>query len=199
MKKATKEDKNHVVKIICEAFYHNPHVSFIVKNDEKKPERMKALAEYAFDLGMRREAVFLTDDRLGVSIIYRYGEVKMGLKEYLRQIKLIFSTFSWERGWKIYQLEKEIWAKRSQDTPYLYLWFFGVADEALGTNNARDMMRFIFQMSADQQLPMVLETSAKRNQVIYKRYGFVEYDCFETGRDQLTMWYMRRPWQHPIP
>ena len=125
MKKATKADKSHVVKIICEAFYHNPHVSFIVKNDERKPERMKALAEYAFDLGLKREGVFLTDDRLGVSIIYRYGEVKMGWKEYWHQIKLIFSTFSWERGWKIYQLEKEIWARRSSETPFFIYGFSG--------------------------------------------------------------------------
>lgn len=198
MKKATKADREKVVRIICESFYTNPHVSFIVKNDQLKPKRMKALAEYAFEMGIRRDGVYLTEDELGVSIIYEYGKISMNWYEYWLQIKLIFSTFTLPRALMVDRLEREIKSKRSKDLPYLYLWFFGVADEALGTNNARDMMKFIFQMSLDMKLPMVLETSAARNQIIYRRYGFVEYDHFKTGREDLTMWYLKRPYDHQI-
>jgi len=193
MRKASKLDKDKVVKIICESFNTNPHVNFIVKNDSKRPLRMVALANFAFELGMRRDGVYLTDDGLGVSIIYEYDKIKMNLFEYWLQFKLVFQTFSMERALMVNALENNIKKYRIKDFAFLYLWFFGVANEGLGTNDARDMMHFIFELSYENKLPICLETSLRRNNVIYKRFGLEDYNIFETGKEGLTMWYMKRP------
>lgn len=194
MRKAELSDKDKVIKIICESFDTNPHVSFIVKNDSKRSKRMEALAEYAFKFGMRRDGVFLTDDGNGLAIIYEYNKLKMNLRENLMQLKLAFTTFSPERALMVNKLENQIKSHRASDEDFLYLWFFGVANEALGTNDARDLMKFIFQLSFDKKLPIYLETSLKRNMIIYKRFGLAEYNVFKTGKDDLVMWYMKRPY-----
>jgi len=80
MRKADLSDKDKVVKIICESFDTNPHVNYILKNDAKRAQRLAYLSEYAFYYGMRRNGVFLTEDGQGVSIIFAYHKVKMGLK-----------------------------------------------------------------------------------------------------------------------
>ena len=198
MKEAQITDKDKVVKIICESFNTNPHVNFILKNDKKRGARMEALAQYAFIYGMRRNGVFLTDDGLGVAIIFSYNEVKMNLYEYWLQFNLIFKCFTLPRSLMVGKLESQIKKNRASDIDFLYLWFFGVADEALGTTNGRDLMKFIFKMSLDQKLPIYLETSLRRNTIIYRRFGFEEYNVFETGHEDLTMWYMKRPFDHQL-
>lgn len=198
MKKAIASDKDKVVKIICESFNTNPHVNFIVKKDAKRSERMVTLAEYAFKYGLRRNGVFLTDDGLGVAIIFEYGKVKMNLYEYWLQVILVFNCFTFSRSLMVDKIESQIKKNRASDVEYLYLWFFGVADEALGTSNGRDLMKFIFKMSSDQKLPIYLETSLRRNTAIYKRFGFEEYNILETRKEDLTMWYMKRPFDHQL-
>lgn len=198
MRKAVKSDKERVVKIICESFDANPHVNLIIKNDKKRPLRMAAMAEYAFEVGMRRKGVHLTDDGLGVAIIFDYNKFKMNLYEYFLQFLLIFKSFTVSRALMVNNVENLIKKNRASDVEFLYLWFFGVANEALGTSDGRDLMKFIFKMSADQKLPIYLETSLKRNNVIYKRYGFEDYNILKTGYDDLTMWYMKRPYEHQL-
>ena len=198
MRKAEKSDKDRVVKIICESFDANPHVNLIIKNDKKRPQRMAAMAEYAFEVGMRRNGVHLTDDGLGVAIIFDFNKVKLNLYEYYLQLLLIFKSFTVPRALMVNSVENLIKKNRASDVEFLYLWFFGVADEALGTSDGRDLMKFIFQMSADQKLPIYLETSQKRNNLIYKRFGFEDYNILKTGYGDLTMWYMKRPFEHQL-
>jgi hypothetical protein len=196
MKKAVKSDKAKVVKIICESFNTNPHINVIVKNDGKRTARMAAMAEYAFEIGMRRDGVHLTDDGLGVAIIYEYNKVGMNFYEYWLQFLLIFRVFTPGRVFMVNNLETMIRKNRASDTEFLYLWFFGVADEGLGTTDGRDLMKFIFKMSYDKKLPIYLETSLKRNNIIYKRFGLEDYKVLDTGYENLTMWYMKRPYDY---
>jgi hypothetical protein len=198
MKKAELSDKEKVVKIICESFNTNPHVNYILKKDEKRDKRLAALSEYAFYFGMRRNGVYLTDDGQGVSIIFEYNKVKMNFYDYWRQLILIFKCFTVSRAYWVYKVEKQIKLNRASNVNFLYLWFFGVTNETLGTSNGRDMMKFIFDMSLNKKLPIYLETSLRRNSVIYKRYGFEEYNVFETEKKDLTMWYLKRPYDHQL-
>lgn len=198
MRKAEKSDKDRVVKIICESFDANPHVNLIIKNDKKRPSRMAAMAEYAFEVGMRRNGVHLTDDGLGVAIIFDFNKVKLNLYEYYLQLLLIFKSFTVPRALMVNSIENLIKKNRASDVEFLYLWFFGVADEALGTSDGRDLMKFIFKMSSDQKLPIYLETSQRRNNLIYKRFGFEDYNTLKTGHGDLTMWFMKRPFEHQL-
>lgn len=198
MRKAEKSDKERVIKIICESFDSNPHVNLIIKNDKKRPSRMAAMAAYAFEIGMRRNGVHLTDDGHGVAIIFDFNKIKMNLYEYLLQLQLIYKSFTVSRTLMVNKVESLIRKNRAKNVDFLYLWFFGVADEALGTSDGRDLMKFIFNMSAEQKLPIYLETSLKRNNIIYKRFGFEVYNVLETGYDNLTMWYMKRPYEHRL-
>lgn len=198
MKKALISDKAKVVKIICESFDKNPHVNYIIKNDSKRNQRMAALAEYAFEFAMRRNGVNLTDDGLGVAIIFQYDKVKINLYEYWLQLGLVFKAFSIFRALKVNKLEELVKNNRAKDVDFLYLWFFGVADEGLGTNDGRDLMNYIFNLSYEQNLPIYLETTIKRNNLIYKRFGLEDYKILDTGIGNLTFWYMRRAANHAL-
>ncbi len=198
MKRATQSDKEKVIKIICEAFDKNPHINAIIKNDKKRIKRMAALAEYAFEFGLRRNGVCLTDDSLGVVIIFQNNKMKMNLYEYWLQLCLIFKSFALSRAFWVSKLESLIKKNRASNTDFLYLWFLGVANDRLGSNNARELMKYAFRLSHDKNLPIYAETSLKRNNVIFKRFGFEDYNKLKTGYSDLTMWFMKRLANHLI-
>ena len=44
-----------------------------------------------------------------------------------------------------------------------------------GDRAAFELKNYIFQMSQNEKNPILLETSVKRNKLIYERYGFYVY------------------------
>jgi hypothetical protein len=122
MKKALPSDKDKVIKIICESFDTNPHVNTMIKNDKKRTARMVALAEYAFSFGIRRNGVYLTDDGLGVAIIFEQNKVALNFKEYYLQFLLIFKAITIRRALRINKLEKLIaqGVKRTISLPLVF-------------------------------------------------------------------------------
>jgi hypothetical protein len=195
MKKAIKSDKNKVKKIICESFNSNPHINYIIKNDGKRKNRMDALAQYAFNIGIRRNGVYLTDDEQGVAIVFRSSQFKKSLYEYWLQFCLVFKVFSVQRTNKICKLESLVKRNRENRGEYLYVWFLGVRNNALGTNDARELMKYVFNMSQELNLPLYSETTIERNNLVYKRFGFEDYNKLNTGMGNLIFYYMKRPVQ----
>ncbi len=193
MKKAIKSDKDKVVKIICESFDSNPHINFIIKNDYKREKRIKALAHYAFIIGIRRNGIYLTDDEQGLAIVFQSNQFKKNLYEYWLQLCLVFKVFSIFRTNKICKLESLVQKNRESKGAYLYVWFLGVSNNALGTNDARELMKYLFNLSQELNLPLYSETTIERNNIIYKRFGFEDYNTLNTGIENLIFYYMKRP------
>jgi hypothetical protein len=192
MKKATFEDREKVVKIITESFKNNPHMNCIIKNDCHKTRRLSILAEYVFYSGWRRDGLFLTDDEQGFVIIHENKKLFSDLKELIFKLRLILYVFTLSRTLKVVRIESMIKANRFKGSNYLYIWFLGVSDQSLGSNNARDMMKFVFDMSAERRLPLYVETTVERNARIYNRYGFESYYVVHEEKEKLTVWFMQR-------
>lgn len=192
MKKATFEDREKVVKIITESFFNNPHMNCIIKNDNRKRQRLSLLAEYVFYSGWRRDGVYLTEDEQGFVIIHENKKVWPDQRELLLKLKLIFKVFTLARTLKVARIESLIKANRCKRPRFLYIWFLGVSDQSLGSNNARDMMKFVFDLSAEMQLPLFVETTLERNARIYSRFGFESYQILHEEKESLTVWFMQR-------
>lgn len=193
MKLAKATDKEKVLRILCESFDKNPRVNFILKQDHRKSQRLRALAEYAFEIGLRRNGIFLTDDNLGLAILFPSQRWKLSLYEHWLQIKMALRCFSIERLPLVHKVENVFQANRTKQENYLYFWFFGVANEALGSGDARELIHYAFDLSAKTNLPIYLETSLERNTRIYARYGFQIYNKVNVQNSNLCLWYMKRP------
>ncbi|MEL6537101.1 MAG: hypothetical protein AAFQ98_16890 [Bacteroidota bacterium] len=187
-------DQEKVVKIISESFYDNPRIGRVVKNDRRRRERMDAMAKYAFRFGLRRQGVFLTADGLGVAIMFQSSKMRKRLYDRWLQLVLAYKSITLPRVFKVGKLEKKINKFRSKEGEYLYLWFLGVANEARGHSQARQLMRFVFNKSAELRLPLQIETSLDRNAKVYERYGFEPYHLWQGPKYDLSIWYMQRPY-----
>ena len=193
---AQRQDKPHVVKIISESFRNIPHVRRIIKADAKIDQRMEALASYAFEVGMRRNSVYLTKDKLGLVILFPSNQAKKSLYELFLLARMAIKAITIPRILKVSRMESMIKKMRPKQE-YLLIWFFGVADESRGSENARQLTKFMFEQSEKLQLDIVAETSIPKNHLVYKRFGFKDFDTY-VSNEGFKIWFMKRPYEARI-
>ena|ERR1035437_2897454 len=82
MIRAEYNDKNLVVNILAESFDVNQSVNYVIRQDNKKFERIKKLMEYSFDMCYFYGDVFLSDDKKGCALILLPDKKKTNLKSH---------------------------------------------------------------------------------------------------------------------
>lgn len=191
MRKALRSDKDLVVNIIAQSFDTNPSVNSVVKNDRKRGKRIRHLAKYAFKTGYARNGVFISSDKKGVAICYRYNYKKETIKDYWNQLILVITSIGLVRVFKIMKRDSFVKNKRPSDGNYMYFWFLGVLDEGRGKGASVELKNYLFSEADKLKLPVYLETSVDKNIIPYKRYGFKIYYEWE-NEDGYNVRFMRR-------
>lgn len=192
MRKANISDEKLIIKIISESFIHNPSVLSVIKNDNKKKQRIAELAKYAFRTAVRRNGVYISSDNEGVAICYKYNEKKESLIDYWNQLNLVIKSIGFSRVFKILKREGFVKKFRPVSGEYFYFWFFGVTNMGKGKGAAMELKDAIVKESLNKKLPIYLETSVEKNKSIYERYGFEVYHKWKNDSENMTLWFMRK-------
>lgn len=199
MKKAIKTDKALVIDILSQSFLENPTLNFMVGISKHRKKRIRAIAEYAFDYGLRREGVFLSDNNNGAAICYKFNSRKTDVSDLVLLCKMIWSGLDFHKFFDIQNHVKQIRDQRPPSGDYLYFWFFGVDPHEYPRVSARELYREIFMRSRKKQLDIFAETTIYRNKLIYERFGFETYHTWYNPKNGITVWFMKRKYDAPIP
>ncbi|MEQ8474450.1 MAG: hypothetical protein RIC35_24850 [Marinoscillum sp.] len=146
---------------------------------------------YAFETGITRNGVFLSDDRQCTAICYRYNFKKDGFKDYWNQLLLVLNCIGISNLSSVLKREAYINKLRPKDGQFLYFWFFGATQRGIKMRSVYELKKHIFDLSKNLNLPIYLETSVPKNQKIYQRFGFEIYHTWGQ-REQTTLWFMKR-------
>ena len=192
MRKCVFTDRSKVIEIIAESFDSNPSVNRVIKNDYKRKERIKALADYSFKTSVMRDGAFLSSDEQGVALCYRYNLKKESLTDYWNQLQLVVKAIGLSRVLSIMKRDAFFKSKRPKDGNYLYFWFLGITNKGKGGIAIRELKEMIFVESLKQNLPIYLETSVPKNKRVYERYGFETYHEWHDPQSGDLIWLMRR-------
>lgn len=192
MRKANISDEKLIIEIISESFIHNPSVLSVIKNDNKKKQRIAELAKYAFRTAVRREGIYISSDNEGVAICYKYNAKKESLIDYWNQLNLVIKSIGISRVFKILKREEFVKKFRPVSGEYLYFWFFGVKNKGKGKSAAMELKDAIIKESLNKKLPIYLETSVEKNKSVYERYGFEVYHKWKNESENMTLWFMRK-------
>ena len=144
MRKCTKADRSKVIAIIAESFDANPSVNRVIKNDGKRKERIRALADYSFKTALIRNGAFISSDEQGVALCYQYDLKKEGISDYLNQVQLVTKAIGVGRVLDIMKRDAYIKSKRPKDGNYLYFWFLGITDKGKGGIAIRELKEYLF-------------------------------------------------------
>ena len=81
---------------------------------------------------------------------------------------------------------------RAQDEDYLYVWFLAQSADYNKLDGLLELNNHLIEKSKALDLPILIETTDKRNLIAYRRIGFKIYNTWKDEENDLTVWYMRR-------
>ncbi|MCH5720406.1 hypothetical protein [Niabella hibiscisoli] len=68
MQKATRNDKALIVDILTKAFSDNKSVNYIIKQDQRRAERIRELCHYSFEICLRFGEIFISEDGVACAL-----------------------------------------------------------------------------------------------------------------------------------
>lgn len=174
MRRANYQDKDLVIDILTESFESNQSVNYILKQDQKRIERIQALMDYSFEICYLFGDVFISDNNKACALIVYPERKKTTLKSALLDIKLILRCVGIKNIKKT--LEREAVIKKVQpQEPMTYLWFIGVKISNQNKGIGSDLLKSIILLSSEKKRPIYLETSTVKNLPWYNKFGFKIY------------------------
>jgi len=178
MIKAKYSDKNLVVDILTKSFDTNQSVNYIVKQDAKRIQRVRALMDYSFEVCYLFGDVFLSDDKKACALITYPDKKKTTFKSILLDVKLILSVVGLENIKKTLARESLINKIQPKELKY-YLWFIGVDPKYQNEGIGGRLLEDIIKDSNQKKRTIFLETSTLENIPWYKKFGFQVYNELE--------------------
>lgn len=174
MIKAGTRDKAFVVNLLVEGFEENKSVNYIIPQDDKKKQRIKALMEYSFEICNRSGEIFVNENRSACALIVYPDKKKTGLQSIALDIKLILQCIGFTNIKKALGREKKINALHP-DKNIFYLWYITVNKSEQGKGAGSLLLEQICDYATTCNKAIYLETSTERNISWYKKMGFELY------------------------
>lgn len=188
MKTATAADKSAVLALLCEAFAKNPSVNYLVKQDRKRSQRIKALMEYSFEVCSLFGTVWLSDDRKACALLLYPHLKKTTIRSIWLDAKLVFEAFGLKNVRKV--MERESLVQQLHPAKEMaYLWFIGVHPEYQHRGYGSRLLKEIIAEENLKALTICLETSVLGNIAWYEHFGFEIYNRLELD---YTLFFLKR-------
>lgn len=175
MKNAEYSDKELVVDILTDSFETNKSVNYIIKQDNKRKKRIRALMDYSFEVCKEFGNVYLSDDKKACALVLFPDKKKTTLKSIQLDLKLILSSVGLSNIKKTLERESLIKKHQPKDTMY-YLWFIGVDPKHQNSGIGTTLLNEVIKDSESKKRSIYLETSTMKNLPWYKKFGFDVYN-----------------------
>lgn len=188
MEQGRVDHKELVLRILSESFDNNSSVNYVVKQDQRRKDRIRLLVEYSFNLCLHFGDIWISDDQKSCALIMIPDRKHFSLQAILWDIKLAFSAIGIRRVLTVMNREAKVQAYHPKNN-VCYLWFIGVDPNHQNDGIGSKLLLEIIEKYDQDGLPIYLETSVDRNLPWYKRFGF---EIFQTVEFNYTLYMLRR-------
>lgn len=191
IRKISRADRSTVVELMCRAFDDDPFINYLVKQDDRRTERMARF----MDAGLMRLTLpygetYMTDASDGAALWNPPGGRPHGLIADLSLLPVLLrvsglggvarSVAAFSQGEKLHPRE-----------PHYYLLGIGVDPSRQGKGIGSSLIAPMAERCDREGVGAYLESSKERNLPLYERFGFVvreEVDLPKGGPKIWTMW-----------
>jgi hypothetical protein len=188
MIRAEYKDKERIVEILTNSFQDNKSVNYILKQDQRRLQRVRNLMDYSFEVCYLFGDVFLSEDKTGCALIVLPEKKKTTLKSVLLDVKLIFTCTGLSNVKKTLDRESKI-KKLHPTEPMYYLWFIGVDNNKQNKGVGSRLLEDVIQQASLKNRTTYLETSTLKNIPWYEKFGFKVYNELDLG---YRLYFLRR-------
>lgn len=180
MKEATLADKTKIVSILTDAFDDNSSVNYIVKQDEKRIERIKSLMDYSYEMCVKYGKVYLSDSENACALVLFPELKKDNFWTISKDVELIAKSIGFSNILKALKRESLIKKAQLKNNIY-YLWFIGVDSANQNQGIGSELLNGLVNEAKQMGRTVCLETSTERNIPWYKKNGFEIYNKVDLG------------------
>jgi len=180
-------EKKLVIEIITEAFLENRSVNFVIRQDDKRTQRIESLVKYSYNLCKKDGEVYCHDHTVAL-INYPHTKRKLFFSM-IQDIQLVINVIGLKNLSNV--LRRESLIKRNHPkSPFCHLWYIGVAKQFQHMGRGTKLLKEIIAKHDKLGLPIYLETSVEENVSWYMKNGFQVYK--EVKDFGFTTFLMRR-------
>jgi GNAT superfamily N-acetyltransferase len=193
VRKLAPGDVPAVARALARAFEDDPVMGWVFRDDSERLGRLeRAFAFYLDKIWLRHEACFATDRLFGAALWVPPHKWHLGVWEQIRLAPGMIAV----NGRNLPRLMTVIRMieKRHPKEAHYYLAVLGVAPEVQGRGFGSALMRPILERCDRERLPAYLESSKRRNVVLYERHGFRVVEELHLPDGGPPLW---RMWREP--
>ena len=88
MNLANASDRAVILEIFLQSYKDNPHVRYLI-GDQFVTSRIKTLANFVFDIAMKRKGIYLSEDKQGVVVMFPCASIQLNSKEKIKQYLMV--------------------------------------------------------------------------------------------------------------
>lgn len=188
MIRGTANDKATVIDILSESFESNKSVSYVVKQDNKKDQRVRALMAYSFDRCLEFGHVWLNESKSGCALILDPAKEKLTIRSIMRDLRLAFEVIGPLRVKNVLVREGKVKSRHPKQR-FLYLWYIGVKNTQQKQGQGSMLLKEIHEWCNKMNKDLYLETSTSENIPFYKKFGYEIYDQIDIA---YKLYFMRK-------
>lgn len=194
IRKVTRDDVPAVSRLLARAFDDDPFITYLVKQDARRFERMTSLMRLVLtNYTMNLEETYVTEGFEGAASWNAPSRRPGGLLTDLRGLpSLVSATGFGGVGQAIRALD--LLEQEHPKAPHYYLEIIGVEPEHQGKGIGSQLMASVLSRADQEGAPAYLENSKERNLPLYERHGFRVTKELHLPKGGPTVWLM---WREP--
>ncbi len=174
MRKANVTDKKLVSEILVSAFLPlkgENSINLVVKQDEKRIERMQILMEYLFERAIYFGEIFISDNNKACILLVFPHKEKVTFRTVLSDIKVAFKCIGPQRVFGVLKRQR-ITNKYYPKEKHIRPLIMGVKKECKGNGTAARLMLKVKNEYRNNNFPVIVDAASIKNAQLYQKFGF---------------------------
>ena len=174
MRIAKYADKNLVAEILVSAFLplkDKNSINLVVKQDEKRAERMRFLMAYLFEKAFNFGEIYISNNNKACILLSFPHKEKTTLKTLFLDIQLAYKCIGFERVLTVLKRQKSV-QKNYPKGKYILPLIMGVTHDCKGNGTAARLMIEVSNHYKNSKLPVIVDAASKQNVLLYQKFGF---------------------------
>jgi hypothetical protein len=186
-----KSDKEIIISIVTQAFAENPRIHAMIKKG-KTEERIRYMANYAYNLIRKFNGVYLSEDKTTVLFLYKQSDYKLSFGDYIKYIIMFLKHIRPSQLIPTQKREKYIGSLRPKIPDYIYVWILGSVPNNKSLKGLADIRDHLFGMSERLNMPILIETTVDKVIKLYRYVGFEIYHEWYDKDADLNVRFLKR-------
>ncbi len=184
-------DKQILLEIMAGAFSESDRLKPILRKG-KTEKRIKIMSAYAYDLAIKFNGVYLSQDKTTAIVYWRQSEFKRSFVDNLKYLRMFLQTIQLKKLYSTFLRERTVEKRRPVLDDYIYVWLLGSDPSVTSIRGLADIRDHLNELSKKHGIPILIETTVEKLLKLYRYVGFEVYDEFFDKTIGMPVYFLRK-------